>query len=124
VFGLVTGFIEHLYAQLVTTSNCSTIANSHSAIYEYYSMHLSLLSLLCLHQSSGNGFQRRTFQLTLGSRTVTVPQLSASHSNSSQGLNRGRPLTHSLTNKLTVLYSLTPRLAAIAHQPSTLLSAA
>jgi hypothetical protein len=29
-FGLVTGFIEHLYTQLVTTSNYSAIANSHA----------------------------------------------------------------------------------------------
>jgi hypothetical protein len=30
------------------------------------------------------------------------PQLQASHSNSSQGLNSSSPLTHSLTNQLTV----------------------
>jgi hypothetical protein len=53
--GLVIEFIEHL--QNVTTSNCIAIGNSHSAIH--YSTHLSLLSVLCLHQSlSGNGFQR------------------------------------------------------------------
>jgi hypothetical protein len=35
IFGvwIVNGFTEHLYTQLVTTSNCSTIANSHSAIH-------------------------------------------------------------------------------------------
>jgi hypothetical protein len=32
-FGLVIGFIENLYTQLVTTSNCSDTANSHSAIH-------------------------------------------------------------------------------------------
>jgi hypothetical protein len=46
-FGLVIGFIEHLYTQLVSAINCSAIANSHSAIH--YSTHVSLLSLLCLH---------------------------------------------------------------------------
>jgi hypothetical protein len=29
-FGLVTLFIEHLYTQPITTSNCSTLANSHT----------------------------------------------------------------------------------------------
>jgi hypothetical protein len=37
-------FIEHFYTQLVNTSNCSAIANSHSAIY--YSTYLRPLSLL------------------------------------------------------------------------------
>jgi hypothetical protein len=32
-FGLVMGFIEHLYIQLVTTSNYSFIANSQSAVH-------------------------------------------------------------------------------------------
>jgi hypothetical protein len=27
--GLVIGFIEHLYTQLITSSNCCAIANSH-----------------------------------------------------------------------------------------------
>jgi hypothetical protein len=59
-FGLVIGYTEHLYTQLVTTSKCNAIANSHCAVH--HSTHLNLLSLLCLHQSvSGNGFQRRTF---------------------------------------------------------------
>jgi hypothetical protein len=43
--------------------------------------------------------------LTLGSRTIPVPQLPVSNSNSSQGLNCSSPLTHSLTNKLTPLHS-------------------
>jgi hypothetical protein len=37
--------------------------------------------------------------LPLGSRTVPMPQLPASNSNSSQRLNRSRPLTHSLINQ-------------------------
>jgi hypothetical protein len=55
---IVTEYMEHLCTQLLTTSNCSAIANSHSEIH--YSAELSLLSLLCLHQFSRNGFQRRT----------------------------------------------------------------
>jgi hypothetical protein len=34
----------------------------------------SVLSELCLHQSSGNCSQRQTFQLPLGYRTIPVPQ--------------------------------------------------
>jgi hypothetical protein len=55
---IVIGFIEH----------CSANANSHSQIH--YSTYFSLLSLLCLHQFSGNGFQRRTFPF------LWVPELS------------------------------------------------
>jgi hypothetical protein len=29
-FGLVIGFIAHLYTQFITTGNCSTVANSHT----------------------------------------------------------------------------------------------
>jgi hypothetical protein len=29
-FGMVNGFIEHLYTQLITTSNYSTNTNSHT----------------------------------------------------------------------------------------------
>jgi hypothetical protein len=85
-FGLVTEFTEYL--QTVTKSNYCAIANSHSAIH--YSPHLSLLSLLCLHQFSGSSFQLQT----LGSRTDPMPQLPASNSNSSQGLSHSSPLTH------------------------------
>jgi hypothetical protein len=44
-----------IHLQILTTSNYSATANSHSAT------HLSLLGQLCLHQSSGNCFQRRNF---------------------------------------------------------------
>jgi hypothetical protein len=47
-FGMVTAFIKHLYTELVTTSNCSVIVNSHSAIH--YSTHLNLLNLPYLYQ--------------------------------------------------------------------------
>jgi hypothetical protein len=56
--------------------------------------------------------------LPLGSRTVTVLQLPASYSNSSQGLNRSSPQTHSLTNQLTPLHWL----AAISHLYPTFLT--
>jgi hypothetical protein len=56
---------------------------------------LSLFSLLCLHQSSGNGFQCQTFP------NYPMPQLPASNSNSSQRLNCNGPLTNRLlTNSL------------------------
>jgi hypothetical protein len=55
VFGLVIEFIEQL--QVVTTSNYIAIANSHTHSSSLQHV-LSLLSLLCLHQSlSGNGFE-------------------------------------------------------------------
>jgi hypothetical protein len=63
-FGLVIGFTEHLWT--ITTSNYSTIANSHM-----HTQHvLSLLSLLCLHQSFGNSFQWRMFPF------LWIPKLS------------------------------------------------
>jgi hypothetical protein len=112
-YGLVSGFIEHIYTKLVTTSNYSAIANSHSAIH--YSTHLSLLSQLCLHQSSGNRFQRRKFPF------LWVPELSP-NSSSSQRLKRSSSLTQSLTHQPTHSTALTPTLAAISHQSPTLLA--
>jgi hypothetical protein len=53
-FGLVTGYIVHLYTQHVITSDCSAVANSQFAIH--YSTQLSLLILQRLRQFSGNGF--------------------------------------------------------------------
>jgi hypothetical protein len=38
-FGLVIEFIEHLETKLLTTGNCSAVANSESAIH--YSTHLA-----------------------------------------------------------------------------------
>jgi hypothetical protein len=97
-FGLVTGFIEHLYTQFVTTSNCSTIANSHSAISLQHTLKSSQRAL-----SSPVFWQRfptAVVPLPLGSRTVPVPQLPVSHSNSSQELNPSGYLTDSATNSL------------------------
>jgi hypothetical protein len=66
-FGFLIGFIAQL--QILSTSNCSPITNSHSTIH--YSIHLSLLSLLSLHPSfPGNDFQWRTFPF------LWVPELS------------------------------------------------
>jgi hypothetical protein len=62
---MVTGF-THL--QLVTTINRKSLR-----IYTVYSSlyyALNLFKLLCLHQSSGNGFQRQTFHF------LWVPKLS------------------------------------------------
>jgi hypothetical protein len=62
---------------------------------------LSLFSLLCLRQTlPGNGFNGER-SLTLDFRTIPAPQLTASNSNGSQGLNRSSPLTHSLTHSPT-----------------------
>jgi hypothetical protein len=44
--------------------------------------------------------------LTLGFQTIPVPQLPASNSSTSQGLNRSSPLTLSLTTQLTPLHWL------------------
>jgi hypothetical protein len=57
---------------------------------------------MSLHQSlSGNGFQRRTLPLPLGSRALPVAQLQTSNNNSSQWLYHSSPRTHSLTHSLT-----------------------
>jgi hypothetical protein len=74
---------------------------SHSAIH--YSINLSLLRLLCLHQSSGNGFQLQTFLF------LCVPELSPCFSYQ-QWLTRTEPqqfpnqLMHSLTNQFAPLH--------------------
>jgi hypothetical protein len=67
---LVIGFVDNL--QIVIINKYNAIADSHSAIH--YSTNLSLLSLLCLGQSSGNGFQRRTLPF------LWVSELSSCHS--------------------------------------------
>jgi uncharacterized membrane protein len=58
-----------------------------------------LISLCCLFTSR----YLLTVPFTLISRSIPVPQLPASHSNSSQRLNCSSPLTHSLTHQLTSL---------------------
>jgi hypothetical protein len=104
VFGLVIGFIEHL--QIVTTSNYSTISNSHTLQFTTVGTKSSQSAA-----SSPVVAQYRLptadVPLALGSRTILMPQLPASNSNSSQGLNHNSPLTHSLTNQLAPLHSLT-----------------
>jgi hypothetical protein len=41
---------------------------------DHYGTHLSLFRKLCFRQSSGNGFQRRTIPLHLGSLIIPVHQ--------------------------------------------------
>jgi hypothetical protein len=48
-----------IHIQLVTTNNSSPIADSRTL--QSITTHFRLISLLYLHQSSGNGFQRRMF---------------------------------------------------------------
>jgi hypothetical protein len=43
--------------KLVTTSNYSAVANSHTL--QFTTAHTKSLSMLCFHRLSGNGFQRR-----------------------------------------------------------------
>jgi hypothetical protein len=56
LFGLVTGFVRHF--QLVSASN-----HNSSRFYTVYNLQWHAQSLLCHHQSYGNGFQRQTFVL-------------------------------------------------------------
>jgi Trk-type K+ transport system membrane component len=51
--------------------------------------------------------------LPLCSQNIPVPQLPASNSNSSQGLNGSSPLTSSFTNQLAPLHELTPSLLCL-----------
>jgi hypothetical protein len=53
---------------------------------------LSLVSLLCLHQSSGNGFQEQTL-LPLGSQTHPAPQPQQISANSHTTTTTSRKLT-------------------------------
>jgi hypothetical protein len=117
-FGLVNGFFGQLCTEFVTKSNCSAIANSHSAIH--YSIHISIPTLLCLHQFSGNGFQQQTFPFLWVPELFPRPQQPASSGNSSQGLNRSSPPTNSLAHQPTHSTPPTSRLEAIPHHPSTL----
>jgi hypothetical protein len=112
---LYTGFGFTKYLQIVTTSNYNTTANSHTAIQ--YRKHLNLLSLLCLHQFYGNGFQRRTFPFLW----FPEPQLPVSNSNS--WTTEQQHCSGSLTNQPSHSTLLTMRLAGISHQPPTLLNA-
>jgi hypothetical protein len=61
------------------------------------------------HSRSGcYGAKKGIKAIPITGRGGPVPQLPASNSNSSQGLNRSSPLTHSLTNQLAPFHSLAP----------------
>jgi hypothetical protein len=66
---MVTGITEHLQLVITCNNNSLLISLWHA---------LSLLSALCFHQFSGNGFQRRTFSFPW----VLDLSLCLSHSNS------------------------------------------
>lgn len=53
VFALLTGFVEFLGLAVASNHNSSRIYT----VYDSLRQALSLLSLLCHQQSSGNGFQ-------------------------------------------------------------------
>jgi hypothetical protein len=80
--GLVIGFIDNLQiVAIIITIVLSLIR----IIYNSLRHALSLFSLRCLQQSLlGNGFQRQIFPRTVGSRTISVPQLQTSNSKSAR----------------------------------------
>jgi hypothetical protein len=78
----------YTYTQLENISNCSAIANSHSSQPAVSS------AVFWKRLPTAN------VPLPLGSRTVSVSQLPASNSNSSQRLNSSSPVTYSSTNSL------------------------
>jgi hypothetical protein len=102
-FGLVIRFIAHLYMQLVTTSNYSAVANSHTAIH-YSTLKFSQPAVSS--QFSGNDFRWWTFPF------IWVPelcrclsyQLTATAHNNYTAAVLWLTLTHSLTNQLTPLH--------------------
>jgi hypothetical protein len=99
---LLVGFIDDL--QNVTTNNYSAIANSHTlqfttAHIKTFQSPMSSLVVAWYRLSTADA------PLILGSRTIPMPQLPASNSNSSQRLNRSSPLTDSLINQLTPRHS-------------------
>jgi hypothetical protein len=103
-FGFVIGFIDHL--QIVTTSNFNIIANSH--MQQFTTSHAkSSQSALSSPVIVWQQLPVVVFPLTLGSRTIPVPQLSASSSNKLQGLNRSSPLTNSPAHQPTRSTALT-----------------
>jgi hypothetical protein len=65
--------------------------------------HVPSLFVCCVFTSRCLEATRKAdIRLTLGFRTISVPQLPASNSSSSQGLNHSSPLTHSLTHSTPV----------------------
>jgi hypothetical protein len=98
--GLVSGFIEHLQ---IVTSNCSAIANSHTLQFTT-ACTKSSHSAVSPPVVAWSRLPTADVPLPLRSQTIPVPQLPASHSNSSQGLNRSGPVTHLLSNQVTPLH--------------------
>jgi hypothetical protein len=115
---LLIGFIDHL--QIATTSNYSAIADSHTLQFTTARTKSSQSAV-----SSSVVWQRHPMTdlpLTLGSRTITVPQLPASNSNSSQRPNCSSPLidctpTNSLHSIVLNCTELTVLLVTSRHGP-------
>jgi hypothetical protein len=93
---LVTQYIDHLYTQPVATLYRSL------SYTDWYSQSIKSITVPVAWEQLLKG----DVPLPLYSRTMPVPHLLASHSNSSQPLN---------------CRSLTPRRAAISQQPPSLL---
>jgi hypothetical protein len=96
-FELLIGFIEHLYTQLVTTSNCSTIANSHFSV-----RYTKVFSACCIF---------------IGCHLVMASSAITSSASTFMSLLAGNRLT------TQSLLQLSPRLACISHKLHTLLTA-
>jgi hypothetical protein len=102
-FGLVIGFVDH--SQIVTTINYSTLTNS---LTQQFTTTCTKSSQTAVSLPVIARWQLRMadVSLTLDSWTIPVPQLPASVSNGSQGLNHNSPVTHSLTHQPTCSTSL------------------
>jgi hypothetical protein len=104
----------------VTTSNYCITISLIQTLCSSLQHALCLLSLLCLHQSSGNAFQWQTFpflwvlelSLCLSYQLLTA----TAHKDWTAAVLK---VTNSLTHSL---HWLTPRLVAISHQSPTLLA--
>jgi hypothetical protein len=105
---LVVGFIQHF--GIVTASNSSAIANSHTQ--EFTTARTKSSQSAMSSPVSWQQLKTANVPLPLGSRNVPVPELPASHRNSSKRPNCNSPLTRFTPLYLTALHSL-PKLSKV-----------